>query len=233
VAKIFTKLNIGDTVATSGTRAFKKLILEGGKVYTLAQLMSALTGFPRVDTDYTVHIRMPTDGQLGVTGTPNAQNVDNLIVATGEFGSNVTVESADGINTTGTAEMNLAVCGRPTNGSIVYPRATDEWALGLLGSADPADTVDTAGRTDLVSNQSAMPNAQEMTTMLFSTKGEMNGTATHENADVAEQVSSYASGELSTHAGAYAWSVPELVDGVLIIGQAYSANKIGGLLEVK
>ncbi len=208
-------------------------IWEGGKVYTLVQLMSALTGFSVVETDYPVSIQMSTDGQLGVKGTPNAQNVDNLIVAAVEFGGNVTAESADGINTTGTAEMKFAVCGRPTNGSIVYPRATDEWALGLLGSAEPADTVDTAGRTDLVSNQSAMPNAQEMTTMLFSTKGELNGTATHENADVAEQVSSYASGELSTHAGAYAWAMPELVDGVLIIRQAYSATLTNGYLEVR
>jgi hypothetical protein len=173
------------------------IIWEGGRVYTAAQLISVLTGFALVDTDYPVHIRMPTDGQLGVTGTPNAQNVDNLIVATGEFGSNVTVESADGINTTGTAEMKLAVCGRPTNSSIVFSRATDKWALGLLGSADPADTVESSGETTASIGTQAMPAEQEMTTMLFSTKGELNGSATHENADVAKQVSSYASGELA------------------------------------
>ena len=209
------------------------IIWEGGKKFTLAQLISVLTGVALVDTDYPVPIRMSTDGQLGVKGTPNAQNVDNLIVATGEFGGNVTAESADGINTTGTAEMKFAVCGRPTNGSIVYLRAMDEWALGLFGSADPADTVESSGETTASIGTQAMPTEQEMTTMLFSTKGELNGTATHENADVAEQVSLYASAELSTHAGAYAWAMPELVDGVLIIGQAYSANKIGGLLEVK
>lgn len=199
MAKIFTKLNIGDTVATSGTKSFKKLTtiaaeeIEGGGIYLAANLFCNT----KAEANTPLSVKMSTDGQLLVKGTPNSQNVDNLIVATGEFGGNVTAESADGINTTGTAEMKFAVCGRPTNGSIGYTRATDEWALGILGSAEPADTVESSGETTASIGTQAIPAEQEMTTMLFSTKGELNGTATHENAEVAEQVSSYASGELA------------------------------------
>lgn len=199
MAKIFTKLNISDTVATSGKKSFKKLTtiaaeeIEGGGIYLAANLFFNT----KAEANTPLPTQMDTDGQLWVTGNPNAQNVDNLIVATGEFGGNVTAESADGINTTGTAEMKFAVCGRPTNGSIVFLRATDELALGLLGSADPADTVESSGETKASIGTQAMPTEQEMTTMLFSTEGELNGTATYENAEVAEQVSSYASGELA------------------------------------
>lgn len=197
MAKIFTKLNIGDTIATSGIRVFKKLVLEVSKVHTFAQFICTLMGFSRVNVDYPVPNQMSTDGQLGVKGTPNAQNVDNIIVTTGEFGSNVTTEEADGINRTGIAEMKFVVCGRPTNGSIEYTRATDEWALGLFGSADYANTVERSGETTVSIETKVMPTEQEMTTMLFSAKGELNGTATPEEAEVAEQVSPHVSAELN------------------------------------
>ena len=197
MAKIFTKLNIGDTIATNGIRVFKKLVLEVSKVHTFAQFICTLMGFSRVNVDYPVPNQMSTDGQLGVKGTPNAQNVDNIIVTTGEFGSNVTAEYADGINRTGIAEMKFVVCGRPTNGSIEYTRATDEWALGLFGSADYANTVERSGETTVSIETKVMPTEQEMTTMLFSAKGELNGTATPEEAEVAEQVSPHVSAELN------------------------------------
>lgn len=209
------------------------IIWEVGKIYTLAQFMSDLTGFSDVDTDYPVSVQMSTDGQLGVKGTPNAQNVANLTVGTGEFGGNVTAESADGINTIGTAEMKIAVCGRPTNGSIAYMRATDELALGLFGSAEPADTVDTSGRTDLVSTQRGTPDKQGVEIVLFSAKGELNENVAPQTADAAEQVNSYASGNLIVCGIARTWLDPVVENGVLILRQVHTATLKDGILEVR
>lgn len=209
------------------------IIWEGGKKYTVSQLISVLTGFALVDTDYPVPIQMDADINAETVGKPFASDTIPGAYGKAELVGNVVPQPADTVNRLAQTETILAVNATPLLASYVYSKGQLIITLSTKGMPQFADTAEISGETTASLTKQASPTTQGITKMLFSTKSELNTVATHENAETLEKASLYSSAELTTHAGAYAWMMPELVDGVLIIGQTYSANQIGGLLEVK
>lgn len=209
------------------------IIWEGGRVYTAAQLISVLTGFAVVDTDYPVPIQMDADINAETVGKPFASDTIPGAYGKAELVGNVVPQSADTVNRLAQTETILAVNATPLLASYVYSKGQLIITLSTKGMPQFADTAEISGETTANITEQASPTTQGITKMLFSTKSELNTVATHENADTLEKASLYASNNLAVCGRMGTWLEPVVVDGVLILRQAYSATVTDGILEVR
>lgn len=209
------------------------IIWEGGKKYAFGQLIAALTGFALVKADTPVSILMASEGIAGLKGTPVASDVIPGLLTSGKFIGTATPDAADTVNGAGKASMDLVMCARPTSGSMVFSRGQDGWEIHIVGLSEPADTVEGAGENTARFTTHGSSTAQEMESVLFSAKGELAEIAMPESADTLDQAMGRSSGELTMCARLGAWLEPVVVDGVLILRQAYSATVNNGVLEVR
>lgn len=209
------------------------IIWEGGKKFTAAQLISVLAGFALVDTDYPVPIQMDADINAETVGKPFSADANASAYGKAELVGNVTPQRADTRNGMAQTKSILTAIATPLSALYVWCRGKVEMALGTHGMAQRADTRNGAGETTANITEQASPNTQGITKMLFVTKSELSTVATHEKADTLEKASLYASNNLAVCGRMGTWLEPVVVDGVLILRQAYSATVTDGILEVR
>ena len=176
------------------------IIWEGGKKFTLAQLISVLTGVALVDTDYPVPIQMDADINAETTGKPFPADANASAYGKAELFGNVVPQPADTVNGRAETKSVLTAIAMPLSALYIWCRGKLAMAFGTKGMAQPADTINGAGETTASLTEQATPNAQGMTAMLFQTEGKLGAVATHENAETLEKASSYASGKLNMEA---------------------------------
>ncbi len=194
------------------------IIWEGGKQYTVGQLMAALTGYAMAEVDTPVAIQMEASASLKSNATPEARDVVAGLSVSGNLSSVAMPQPADTVERAGQAAMTLAMCGRPTAGDMVFTNGQAGGELAMVGMPKSADTVEGTGATAAANlKMFASAEAQGMSNILAAAKGEQSGYLLSKTREI-EKLVAGTSGKLSMAALAFAktlWDVAFSVNGTV------------------